>query len=89
MATRDENRQEKIERDRIKAERKKLEAEKKAAEKVKRPATEKKTVKKPAEKTVQKKPEAFKAGNKVFRTVPKFYPNPETTPSEKKSDSEK
>ncbi len=28
-------------------------------------------------KPVQKKPEAFKAGNKVFRTVPKFYPNPE------------
>ena len=31
-----------------------------------------------AEKPVaQKKPEAFKAGNKVFRTVPKFYPRPE------------
>ncbi len=28
-------------------------------------------------KAAQKKPEAFKEGNKVFRTVPKFYPRPE------------
>ena len=56
-----------------KSEQMKLEAEKKAAEKAKRTVTEKKAAKKP----VQKKPEAFKAGNKVFRTVPKFYPNPE------------
>ena len=33
--------------------------------------------KKSSEKPAQKRPEAFKAGNKVFRTVPKFYPNPE------------
>ena len=60
-----------------KSEQMKLDAEKKAAEMAKRVETEKKAVKKPAEKPVQKKPEAFKAGNKVYRTVPKFYPKPE------------
>ena len=60
-----------------KSEQMKLDAEKKAAEKVNRVETEKKAVKKPADKPVQKKPEAFKAGNKVYRTVPKFYPKPE------------
>ena len=33
--------------------------------------------KKPSEKPAQKRPEAFKEGSKVYRTVPKFYPNPE------------
>lgn len=61
----------------MKIETEKKAAEKKAAEKAKRPANEKKDMKKPSEKTAQKRPEAFKAGNKVFRTVPKFYPNPE------------
>lgn len=60
-----------------KSEQMKIEAEKKAAEKAKRPANEKKDMKKTSEKPAQKRPEAFKAGNKVFRTVPKFYPNPE------------
>ena len=53
-----------------KSEQMKIEAEKREAEK----ALQKKPVQK---KPVQKRPEAFKAGNKVFRTVPKFYPNPE------------
>ena len=34
-------------------------------------------------KFAQKKPEAFKEGNKVFRTVPKFYPKPETAADDK------
>ena len=53
-----------------KSEQMKLEEEKKAAEKAKR-------AQKPAAKPVQKKPAAFQSGNKVFRTVPKFYPKPE------------
>ena len=55
-----------------KSEQMKLEAEKKTAEK--KPVRPGQTLEKPV---AQKKPEAFKAGNKVFRTVPKFYPRPE------------
>lgn len=36
----------------------------------------------------QKKPEAFKEGNKVFRTVPKFYPRPDEAEVTKKESSE-
>ena len=40
-------------------------------------------------KAAPKKPEAFKAGNKVFRTVPKFYPRPESGQAEEQKDCEK
>ena len=65
-----------------KSEQMKLEEEKKAAEKAKR-------AQKPTAKPAQKKPAAFQSGNKVFRTVPKFYPRPEEAPVEKNGDSEK
>jgi len=71
-----------------KSEQIKLEAEKKAAERAaKRPAE--RAAKKPEEhaakkpdrpvpkKTAERKPTAFQSGNKIFRTVPKFYPKPE------------
>jgi len=73
-----------------KSEQMKLEAEKKAAEKAKRAEREPRNggeknstprksaqAQTPEKKPVQKRPEAFKEGNKVFRTVPKFYPRPE------------
>ena len=42
---------------------------------------------KPApKKTAERKPTAFQSGNKIFRTVPKFYPRPEENP---KTDSDK
>lgn len=50
-----------------KSEQLKLEEEKKAAKKLE----------------AKRRPEAFKAGNKVYRTVPKFYPNPEEMPKSK------
>ena len=53
-----------------------------------RPAAGKTEVRKPVEKPVQKKPEAFEAGNKVFRTVPKFYPRPEEVQETKNESSE-
>ncbi len=85
-----------------KSEQIKLEAEKKAAEHAKRVEGEKKNGvdKKDAvrktnrgtsveKKPVQKRPEAFKEGNKVFRTVPKFYPRLEETPGTKGEDKKK
>ena len=78
-----------------KSEQMKLEAEKKAeakdgaGKKETRPRTynsaQGKSGQKPAaeKKFAQKKPEAFKEGNKVFRTVPKFYPKPETAADDK------
>ena len=77
-----------------KSEQMKIEAEKKAVEKKtapnsgeRRPRTTGDVSRKPApafeKKTAQKKPEAFKEGNKVFRTVPKFYPAPEQMPVKK------
>jgi len=63
-----------------KSEQIKLEAEKKAAERAaKKPAEH--AAKKPdrpvPKKTAERKPTAFQSGNKIFRTVPKFYPKPE------------
>ena len=45
-----------------------------------RPAAEKKPIEK---KTAERKPTAFQAGNKVYRTVPKFYPRPEEEKTDK------
>ena len=71
-----------------KSEQMKLEAEKKAAQAVAKRA-EKTGAAKPVAK---KKPAAFQAGNKVYRSVPKFYPRPEDRPAEapadKKNDGE-
>ena len=80
-----------------KSEQMKLEAEKKAE----KAATAKKSETRPhagekrnagaagERKAAPKKPEAFKAGNKVFRTVPKFYPRPESGQAEEQKDCEK
>lgn len=38
----------------------------------------------PQSTQAKKKPAAFQSGNKVFRTVPKFYPRPEESPADKK-----
>lgn len=76
-----------------KSEQMKLEAEKAATAKKSetRPhAGEKRNAGAAGEKkAAPKKPEAFKAGNKVFRTVPKFYPRPESGQMEDKKDCEK
>lgn len=37
---------------------------------------------------IKKRPEAFKEGNKVYRTVPKFYPRPDEMPKSKREDDE-
>lgn len=78
-----------------KSEQMKLEAEKKAEQKTTQKRGNETSEKRPMKKGIEmkkeapKKQEPFKAGNKVFRTVPKFYPRPDASVAEKKEDDNK